>query len=87
MVRTLVIPKKRPDKFADLLKKSDMFNAVAQWINARAGTAVTYMRDETDSFWICKIVYRGAFIMVPDDLLMEAVKEATARVEKVSDGH
>lgn len=78
----------KPLPFAAVMTREPMiFAAIEQWLSARPKVKLEIGRDESNGYWICKATYKGAFLMVGDDVLLSAVMEATARTERISDGH
>jgi hypothetical protein len=78
----------KPMPFAEVLtRESVIFLALEQWLAARPRVKMEIGRDESNGYWVCKVTYKGAFLMTGDDILLSAVLEATARMERISDGH
>jgi hypothetical protein len=59
----------------------DFWAALEGWLKERPGTLVELSHK---NFFMCKIMYKGAFIIVPDDeAMINALREATDRIERM----
>lgn len=78
----------RPQVFAEILtEEPNVYLAIERWLGFRPRVKLEFGRDETNSYWVVKVAYNKAFMMVGDETLLNAVVEAAMRIERVSDGH
>jgi len=79
------IPPRPPTFEVALLEEGNVFLAMQRWLHSRPLCTLELKRDDTNSFWVCKAGYRQAFLMAPDEVLEGAIREATARIERLCD--